>query len=288
MKLFAHSKKDSFLVITAMVHTLLLFWLYQSFEASNHTTTILSSAGIIFLTCMNFQCVAHNFIHAPFFESRILNYIFSIWNTLLIGVPQTIYKYHHLNHHRHNNDYQDAEGKTEDYSSLFRYSKISREPESVFTYSILGPIRADLIELYRQGHAKNQGPQIVAETFLFLALLGFTTYLSPAFTLYCYLPVWFLGQAAAYAENYFEHYGATPGNRMTDSVSCYSNWYNFIWFNNGFHQEHHYRPQIHWSKVKEIKITEGLNRKIVKHAHWFNWPAFDYTWREHDSKSIFK
>jgi len=36
-----------------------------------------------------------------------------------------------------------------------------------------------------------------------------------------YLPVWFLGNVGAQAENCLEHYGASPGNRKTDSVSSY-------------------------------------------------------------------
>jgi fatty acid desaturase len=87
-----------------------------------------------------------------------------------------------------------------------------------------------------------------------------------------YLPVWYLGNAAAQAENYLEHHGAIPGNRKTDSVSSYGRLYNLIWFNNGYHQEHHYRPQLHWTRVPGLRalLPPESDRRVVRGAHWFN------------------
>ena len=73
-------------------------------------------------------------------------------------------------------------------------------------------------------------------------------------------------------EHYLEHYGATPGDRRTDSVSSYGRLYNLIWFNNGYHQEHHFRPQVHWTRVPEVKslLPPESERRTVRGAHWFN------------------
>ena len=31
------------------------------------------------------------------------------------------------------------------------------------------------------------------------------------------------------------------------------NWlYNFLWFNNGYHQEHHWDPKNHWTRMREL------------------------------------
>ena len=96
--------------------------------------------------------------------------------------------------------------------------------------------------------------------------------LNPRGLLLFYLPVWYFGNAAAQAENYLEHYGAIPGNRKTDSVSSYGRLYNLIWFNNGYHQEHHYRPQTHWTRVPEVRelLPPESERRVVRGAHWFN------------------
>jgi hypothetical protein len=43
--------------------------------------------------------VAHNFIHLPFFRSRAANAGFSVYLSLLLGLPQTMWRDRHLAHH---------------------------------------------------------------------------------------------------------------------------------------------------------------------------------------------
>ena len=35
-------------------------------------------------------------------------------------------------------------------------------------------------------------------------------------------------------------------------VSSYHRLYNWLWFNNGYHAEHHYRPRVHWTEMKAL------------------------------------
>ena len=35
-------------------------------------------------------------------------------------------------------------------------------------------------------------------------------------------------------------------------VSWYHRLYNWLWFNNGYHAEHHYRPRVHWTRMKQL------------------------------------
>ena len=129
--------------------------------------------------------------------------------------------------------------------------------------------------LYTIAIARGEGRQLHAELLALAVLVAGLTWASPTFVAFPYLPVWYLGQATAQAENYLEHLGARPGDRQTDSVSCYSRWYNWIWFNNGYHQEHHWRPQVHWSQVPCLTGTlPGADRRrVVRFTHWINWPA---------------
>jgi fatty acid desaturase len=103
-------------------------------------------------------------------------------------------------------------------------------------------------------------------------MMGGLAVLNPRGFFLFYVPLWYLGQCGALAENYLEHHGARPGNRVTDSVSCYSWFYNLIWFNNGYHQEHHYRPQIHWTKIPAVRaqLPPDSERRVTPFAHWFN------------------
>ncbi len=227
---------------------------------------------VVFLTCTHFQCSAHNHIHNPLFRSDRLNRLFSIASTLLLGVPHTLYRFHHFNHHAHNNDLVDpAIGTTKDLSSIYRHSKAPGKPEHVLSYALLGPFRGDVVPLYRMTAKRGMAAQVWLELAALIAFVGALSWGKPAYLLF-YVPVYYLGQAAALAENYAEHYGAQPGNRFADSVSCYGRLYNRIWFNNGFHQEHHAFPQVHWTRIPERygEMLPEAERRVVRHAHWFN------------------
>ena len=72
---------------------------------------------------------------------------------------------------------------------------------------------------------------------------------------------------------------ASPGSN--DSVSCYSRLYNFVWFNNGYHQEHHFRPQVHWTELPTLhpQMLPESERRVVRGWHvaglWESTQALD-------------
>jgi fatty acid desaturase len=47
----------------------------------------------------NANTVSHNFIHLPFFRARTANTVFSLYLSLLLGLPQTLWRDRHLAHH---------------------------------------------------------------------------------------------------------------------------------------------------------------------------------------------
>jgi hypothetical protein len=76
---------------------------------------------------------------------------------------------------------------------------------------------------------------------LWLALLG----LAPGRFLGAYLPGFGLGMLLCQLQGHYEHGGqhvtAEPG------ISYYGRAYNLLWFNDGYHAEHHRHPGAHWS-----------------------------------------
>jgi hypothetical protein len=48
----------------------------------------------------NSNTIAHNFIHRPFFKTAAANRIFSAYLTVLLGIPQSLWRDRHLAHHR--------------------------------------------------------------------------------------------------------------------------------------------------------------------------------------------
>lgn len=235
--------------------------------------TMALGALLIFLICANFQCTAHNFLHNPFFVSKRLNQAFSVVNTLVLGIPQSLYRLHHLHHHKYNNDEKGPQtGTTKDRTSTYRYGRRTGEEEPILSYALLGIFRTRFGDLIQEDKKKHTSWLIDVETSALGAFVILFCVLNWKGFVCFYLPVWYLGHAAALAENYLEHHGAIPGNRFTDSVSCYNPLYNLIWFNNGYHQEHHYRPQVHWTKLPELRclMVPASQRRVVDGAHWFN------------------
>jgi len=275
--LWQHSSRDALLVGASLVHAGALvaaWWLHRAGAWWSLVVVVLLN---VFLVCTNFQCIAHNFLHLPFFRSRWLNHAFSVWNSILLGMPQTAYKHHHLNHHRGNSDYPDPQGSTRDRSSIYRFSRRPGRAESIVWYSLLSPVRTDVRPVLRDAARHGETPILMAETGAILVEVGLLAWAAPWFLATVWLPIWYLGQVASFAVNYLEHVGAEPGNRKTDAVSCSPRWYNWIWFNNGYPQEHPWRPQVHWTQVPTLTpaLPDQTRRRVVARAHWFNWPRRD-------------
>jgi len=47
----------------------------------------------------NSNTVAHNFVHRPFFRSRLANRVFALYLSVLLGIPQSLWRDRHLAHH---------------------------------------------------------------------------------------------------------------------------------------------------------------------------------------------
>lgn len=271
--MFAHHWKDAWLVLLSGLSLGLVLFGLMTFDQLSWPAILGLGVVLVFLNCTNYQCVAHNFLHNPFFRWTWLNNLFSVVNSVALGLPQTLYKYHHLNHHKYNNDVQIPEtGTTEDRSSTYRHSGPEGQEEHILPYSLLGPFRTELGVLYGTARSKRRTALMWVESAAMLAFSVTLLCMNWTYFLGFVVPVWFLGQSAALAENYLEHHYARPGNRLTDSVSCYGWLYNLLWFNNGYHQEHHYRPTVHWTKVKDLRgeMLPEDQRRVVKGAHWFN------------------
>lgn len=274
---FKHSPRDAWLVLVSFSHITLLF--APAFVFDHIPWFGLIALGLVqaFLYAMNFQCTGHNFVHNPFFSAAWMNRVFSVLNSLALGVPQTFYKFHHYNHHAHNNDVPRHYGRTRDCSSIYRYGKPPGTLEPLWSYALIGPLRTDVTPLWREAKKRGQHRMMLVETAALLAFIAAIFLIDWRYGIF-YLIVLYAGQALALAENYLEHYGAPNTSRLDDSVSAYSAWYNRFWFNNGYHQEHHYRPGVHWTRIPEIRgqMLEESRRRVVG-CHWFNFGRPDAT-----------
>jgi len=95
--------------------------------------------------------------------------------------------------------------------------------------------------------------ELIVLTLVLLGLLA----ARPSFVLVAYLPSFVAALVLVNVQNYFEHFGACPENRFANSVSHYGRLYNFVTFNDGYHQEHHLCPQEHWSRMDDVRRRYG-------------------------------
>lgn len=281
MKIWKNTWLDAVMLLLSIgqfVATLLLATNWKHFS-------VLGWAGsfvlLVFMTVYNIIVVSHLFTHVHWFESPLLNSLVSMLNSINIGQSVQAYQFKHVrNHHRYNNDPKGPDGKTKDLSSTFQGGD-DYNHASVFRYAFFGAA-GTLVNAGRNLLAVTRLWRVGKQDKILLALasdyparralelrqirldriahfLGIVVFVSTSWkwTLLCYLPAFYLSLALVNVQNYYEHYGAAPGNRLTDSVSYYGGLYNLLTFNDGYHQEHHLRPQAHWTRMPEVRHQYG-------------------------------
>lgn len=156
----------------------------------------------------NSNTISHNFIHKPFFRSRGLNRLFSLYLSLLLGIPQSIWRDRHLAHH-------------------------ANAPWKL-----------------------RPGWQMCTETASVLSLWCALVIMAPYFFLVVYLPGYVIGLMLCRLHGYYEHVSGT--------ISHHGFLYNWLFFNDGYHFEHHAQPGLHWTLLPLSKTrVKTLSR----------WPA---------------
>jgi hypothetical protein len=200
-----HSPWDAMLVTLAAGHGALL--------------VAVPSAPVIALGLWwNSNTVAHWFIHRPYFGPRPLNLLFSLYLSLLLGIPQALWRERHLAHHA---------GVTH----RWRWSR-----------------------------------QLFVESCAVLLLWTLLLCSVPHFFLGVYLPGYFAGLGICLLHGHYEHAQGT--------TSHYGLLYNLLFFNDGYHVEHHAHPSEHWTRLlRQHDQVPGSRWPAV--LRWLEWFSLD-------------
>ena len=269
--LFAYSYWDSVPVIAGVLHLLYLVLILVYFPYLPLWQNIALGIVYAFSISWNVNGISHNFIHNAYFKSFWLNRCFSLLESITMGFSQTMYEYVHRQHHMGNNDKPNQEGTTTDWVSFYRHGK-NGEPEHPFKYTFLSFFRDDPQQIYKliRRHSLWLARFAVFELAVVITIIAGMFIINWQLAVY-FLCFMYLGHSLTAMNGYYEHFGANPDKPITWGVSCYNKLYNFIWFNNGYHAEHHYRPKHHWTKMHELH--ERIKSQ-QEHAgvHVISWP----------------
>ncbi len=271
--IWAHSAHDAILVAMTAAQLALIAWGAVNFSRLSVGALAAFAVVHVLWSTTNYNVAIHNFTHNPFFRSKRLNDLYSALAGITAMTSIALLRVDHVEHHRFGNDPLDpVTGTTRDSMSTYAHGRDGRH-EPLWRYSLRSPLN-DWLNLHLSWRAVRDLPearQIAAEAAVIAAFWLTLAVADWRFALF-YLAIAYLSLAATYAQNYLEHYGAIPGSRRTDSVSCYGTLYNILWCNNGYHQEHHYRPGLHWTKLPELRaqMPPEDQRRVVKWAHFMN------------------
>jgi hypothetical protein len=127
--------------------------------------------------------------------------------------------------------------------------------------------------LQRSGHSDRVGPSVVrtrtrfrsdvaVETAVVLLLWAGIAAADPAFFLGVYVPGYLTGLGLCSLQGYFEHARGT--------TSHYGWLYNWCFFNDGYHAEHHLRPGEHWTRLPSRPRADARTSRWPPVLRWLD------------------
>lgn len=273
-RIFRYTAWDAVPALLVYAHLAALVAFFLAWPHLDWTARLAGAALYAFAIGWNQDSVSHNFIHNPFFTSKIANRITEFALTLANGVPQTMYAYVHMRHHAGNSDRPDAAGATVDPISIYRHGGQGRA-EPALPYVLMGFWRDDSpFEVARQIRAKRpaEARRALQEFWVMVGVYAALLAIRWDFVLVL-APFYYLGQSLSFLIAYYEHLGATPEDPRALGVSTYEPVYNAVFLNNGYHAEHHYRPKQHWTRMAELRREmaadpEGRPVPVIRVAHF--------------------
>ncbi len=272
-KLFAHTRWDAVPAVAGLFHLAYFFAMFLLWPRTPLWIMLVMGFGYALMINANINGVGHNFIHNPFFRSNLLNRIFGVCQSIACCFSQTYYHAVHMQHHKGNSDRPNEDGETVDWISIYKHGH-DGEPENPWSYVFLSFFRDDLgairRELRKRGERENVWGTI--ELVAFAGTLFVMFLLNWRYVIFFFLPFFYLGHCFSYLNGYFRHYGGNPDKPIAWGVSSYGRLYNWLFFYNGYHAEHHFRPKVHWTQMEAFhrqiaaeQRAEGV--RVINRAH---------------------
>ncbi len=291
-KVFAFSRWDALPACAGLFHLAYFFGLFFLYPHAPLWVMLLLGFLYSLMINANINGVAHNFIHNPFFRAPLLNRLFAVAESVACCFSQTFYDVVHSQHHKGNSDRPGESGETIDWLSIYRHGH-DDEAENPWSYVFLSFFRdnpaAIKRELSKRGATEVRWANLELGAVVLTLLTMF--FFNWRYVLFYFLPFFYLGHCFSYLNGYFRHYGADPDKPIAWGVSSYGRIYNWLFFYNGYHAEHHFRPKVHWTKMEgfhqqiaDQQRAEGV--RVIEHAHMLGFLDPNLPPRKRDRRPI--
>lgn len=256
-----------------------LFWALFLFPALPAISFVWPSAlpwllpfGLYLAYCAG--VLTHNHVHAPVFQNKRMNSLYSAWLSFFYGSPIFVWiPTHNQNHHR----YLDGPGD---------FARISKFAERDTLWAALSyptrSVAAQAPEIWRYARIAWRGNSVRSRqiTGQILALIGgHAAVLTLALALHGWrqgaliygcavaLPAAFASWAMMFT-NYVQHVGCDPTSPDNHSRNFVSPTLNWLVFHAGFHTVHHEHPGTHWSRYPALHTWRAsrIEARLNEHS----------------------
>jgi fatty acid desaturase len=244
------------------VQTLLMIGLW-----TGTVRNVLAWYAVAWLAVMS-DNAKHNHMHRCTFRARTPNLLLDHWLGWMTGTTATsILTEHNLRHHGHSNTEEDfvradLVGFRSQWLNILCFF-----PRAMWELYVRKPLDFRLWwrtnrPLFWRALAEQLSLWGVFVTLLFLNW--------QATLLYVAIP-WIHGQWWLVTFNLLQHQALAPDDPWQNSRNLTGRWFNFFFFNVGFHTAHHLRPTLHWSELPAFharEIAPKIDQRLVSPNLW--------------------
>lgn len=197
----------------------------------------------------------HHFVHFRY-KSNLLNLLIESVYSIFLALPFSFYRMQHFNHHRYDN-------RIGDITSTWEKKNETIVARSFFNYSFFwflkGSAKKAIETALRDGDINKKEKQKIQIQFLIiLVVFIFLIVLNPWFGL-AYASMFYIGWSLVAITNYGQHLPLKYDS--TAAYSYHNSMYNFLFFKNGLHLEHHLEPHLNYHELT------SKNQSKIKWPH---------------------
>src|SRR6266403_5910067 len=148
-KLFAHTRWDAIPALAGFLHLAYFLGLFFLYPRTPLWVMLILGFVYALMVNANINGIGHNFIHNPFFRSKLLNRLFGVIQSVACSHSQTYYDAVHMQHHKGNADRPNEDGETIDWISIYKHGD-EGEAEHPLKYTFLSFFREDPKTVFKE------------------------------------------------------------------------------------------------------------------------------------------